>query len=76
MNTEQWIADHEMVDMWSDDRFVSVHDLRELFAGKVLVPVELLKEKPLPELMMATYHEAKGWNDCVKMLTASQEPKQ
>jgi hypothetical protein len=21
-------------------------------------------EKPLPELMMASYHEAKGWNDC------------
>ena len=32
-------------------------------------------EKPLPELMMASYHEAIGWNACRKaMLAASAQP--
>ena len=77
MGTEidSWIEKHTTQGAFCPMISATVGDFRALFAGKVLVPVELLKEKPLPELMMATYHEAKGWNDCVKMLTASQEPK-
>jgi hypothetical protein len=34
-------------------------------------------EKLLPELMMASYHEAKGWNDCrnemLRLLSAGKE---
>lgn len=38
-------------------------------------PAQVPEEKPLPELMMATYHEAIGWNDCRKaMLAAAQQP--
>lgn len=34
------------------------------------------EKKVLPELLMAEYHEARGWNACVdSMLVAEPEPK-
>jgi hypothetical protein len=34
---------------------------------------QLPNKKPLPDLMMASYHEAKGWNDCLAAIEAAQE---
>lgn len=40
--------------------------------GMLQVP----KKRPLPELLMASYHEAIGWNSCVDaMLAAAPQPK-
>lgn len=38
--------------------------------------VSVPEKKHLPDLMMASYHEAKGWNDCIDaMLSASPAPQ-
>jgi len=55
----------------------SAEKLRAEFAGKVLVPVELLEKKVInkysDEYSMA-FHD--GWNELIDDITASQEPKQ
>ena len=33
------------------------------------------KKKPLPDLMMAAYHEAIGWNACVDSMNVAAAPK-
>lgn len=71
---EEFISEHRTYNAQAADKgVVPVDDLRTWMAGHARVPVELLKEKPLPDLMMAEYHEAKGWNECVRKLAASQE---
>lgn len=75
-SVEEFIAENEY---WGDTEnkhnsclVLEVDAVHELMAGKALVPVEALKEKPLPELMMASYHEAIGWNNCIAAIKAAK----
>lgn len=71
-DVEEFIAahDYDKEDMCSG--FVPSSALRAWMAGHARVRIP--DAKPLPDLMMASYHEAIGWNSCREaMLTAGKE---
>ena len=84
MNTEleKWINDNREK-LFTPTQYgepvmaIKESDLRALFTGKALVPVELLHHKPIGKYSddrSIDYND--GWNDCIDEITASQEPKQ
>lgn len=55
----------------------SIKDLTPIYAEQPApVAVVLPERKPLPDLMLATYHEAAGWNACLDELTRLNPIKQ
>jgi hypothetical protein len=73
MNTEQWIQQNLFSAISGGEIYgvVSVDDLRDLFRGKVLVPVEALSE-----VIRISDRDHEAWVAVKAALTASQEPKQ
>jgi hypothetical protein len=51
---------------------MTIHgDLRDSLAQVVELLGNIVPEqKPLPELLLATYHEARGWNACREAMLA------
>lgn len=66
MRGNNWVAvvhlNGEML-VWEQEQL-----LNAMFQGQQ--PVAIPDKKPLPELMMASYHEAIGWNACIDAMLA------
>lgn len=66
----EWLKTY--ADKYSLKQVIHVSDLRAWMAGHARVRIP--DAKPLPGLMMPSYHEAIGWNACrTAMLAASQQ---
>lgn len=79
---EHWYADHtgdahirKYCDSTGRYQFNAMQSSWEAWqaAQAQAVNQQLPSKRPIPDLMMASYHEAKGWNDCIDAIAAAKE---